>query len=121
MAKREIIGKWELVEWPGVDLSLSEYKEYYEFYGDNTYTHVVNTKADISQQTGSYTFEDGLSLNEGELEGYLKIENPGFGNNLYHCWLKKNTIIMADKEWESYENGIPFKCPFKTYQKNINK
>lgn len=93
MAKKEIVGKWELVEWPGVDKTLSNWREYYEFSNDGFYTHNIIVKDDVEQQKGAYMFERGWTLHEGELEGYLTMTVIGFIEGRYISLQDRSRLI----------------------------
>ena len=118
--QKAIVGKWKLTEWPGVNLELYNMKAYYLFKSDYTveYTNVDDTPDSDYHFVGTYSFQDGWKLTDGEFEGYVSIMNPDLGREiLYHCWLRNNTMTLADKDFESYENGIPFICPVRTFER----
>ena len=112
--QKEMVGKWQLVEWPGVDLSLSNINAYYEFNNNFKVVYTETSDRYSSHFEGTYSFEKGWKQTEGKLEGYMTIKNSE-SEIVYHCWLQGNTMMLADRESEP--NNKLIVSAFRTFER----
>ena len=95
--QKEIVGRWKLVEWPGVDLNLRNIISFYEFKNNFTVEYTEMSDGYSHYFGGTYSCEKGWRQTDGQLEGYMTIKNSE-REFVYHCWLQGDKMILADKE-----------------------